>query len=67
MSKVHDLNKAKAENAEVKSWTCKTCDTMVRAEGEYCDACAQYWRDVEDGIFDDQDYGQKWAEALDEF
>lgn len=44
---------AAAETAEVKSWTCKTCDTMVEAEGRHCRACAQYWTDVESGLFDD--------------
>lgn len=53
MGRISDLKDANTENAEVKSWTCKTCDAMVQREGAYCDACAQYWIDVKNGIFDD--------------
>lgn len=53
MSKARDLAEAKAENAEVKSWTCKSCDKMVEQEGVYCAGCQAYWHDVSGGLFDD--------------
>lgn len=62
-----NLQAAATEAAEVKAWTCKTCDVMVEAEGDYCRACAQYWQDVENGIFDDQDYGEAYEQAIDHF
>lgn len=58
---------AAAVAQEVRNWTCKTCDMMVEAEGDHCSACTQYWQDVESGVFDDQDYGQEWSDALDHF
>lgn len=67
MSKARDLAEARAENAEERASVCKTCDTRILPGQEHCPACRQYWQDVADGVFDDQDYGQKWAEALDEF
>lgn len=57
MGKLSDLKDARAENAEARSWQCATCDTMVEAEGAHCRACAQYWQDCDDGMFDD-DYLQ---------
>lgn len=53
MSKICDLKNARSEHAEVKSWTCQTCDTMVQRDGAHCDACRQYWTDVYNGVFDD--------------
>lgn len=55
MSKARDLIEAKAEMAEVRSWTCATCDTMVQTDGDHCTACAQYWQDVRNGVFDDKE------------
>lgn len=56
MGRLSDLKDAIAENAEVRSWTCQTCDVMVQREGAYCDACAQYWVDVKNGVFDDDSW-----------
>lgn len=61
------LPDAIAEAQEVKTWTCKTCDVMVEAHGDHCRACAQYWTDVEAGMFDDQDYGEAYEQATDHF
>lgn len=50
------LRQAEAEVAEVRSWTCASCDTMVEDGSEdrgYCRSCDAYWRDVGDGLFDD--------------
>jgi hypothetical protein len=55
MGKAHDLQEAKAELAEVKTWTRLSCDTMVENENAECRACAQYRCDVESGIFDDEE------------
>lgn len=52
------IRQAEAEAAEVRSWTCETCDTMVEDEGPFCRSCAAYWRDLESeearsfGLFD---------------
>lgn len=51
MSKIFDLKETRSEYAEVKSWTCQTCDTMVQRDGVHCDACRQYWTDVDNGLF----------------
>lgn len=48
------LRAAETEAAEVRSWTCATCDTMVETEGDHCRACASYWSDVDDGMYDDE-------------
>lgn len=52
----HLTRQADAEAAEVRSWTCATCDTMVETEGEHCRACAAYWSDVRNGLFDDDGF-----------
>ena len=43
---------AKAEVEEVKSWKCRTCETII-LEGQFCSSCQQYWDDVRNGVFDD--------------
>lgn len=49
-----DVFEARAENAEVKSWKCETCDLMIENfQQQYCRACSQYWTDVQMGVFDD--------------
>lgn len=53
MSRAMHLRLADSEAAETKSWTCKTCDTMVEADGEHCRSCAAYWADCASGLFDD--------------
>lgn len=45
---------AETEAAEVKSWTCQSCDVMVEEDGEHCAACRQYWNDVRDGMFEEE-------------
>lgn len=67
MGKVHDKRKAEIEAEEAKKWICAHCDTFVEAEGDLCRACAQYQRDVRDGLYDDQDYGEAWEQALNNF
>lgn len=46
------LREAASEAAEVRSWTCETCDTMVETEGAHCRSCASYWQDVRDGLYE---------------
>jgi len=49
-----ELREAAIENEEVRSWKCASCDTMIEEEGKrYCRTCADYWRDVDAGMFDD--------------
>ena len=44
---------AAAHADEERRWKCRTCDTMIETnEGACCNACTQYWTDVENGIFD---------------
>lgn len=52
MSRATLIRDAQAEYEEVSSWTCETCNTMTECEGPYCRACAAYWQDVRDGMFD---------------
>jgi len=54
VSKIKDLGKSHVENAEVKSWTCASCDKMVETEWVYCRSCAMYWADVDAGLFDEE-------------
>lgn len=44
-------HRAKIEAEEVKSWKCKSCDTII-LEGEFCGPCGRYWEDVRNGLFD---------------
>lgn len=56
MSRIRDLRKARAEDAEVRTWDCSTCERMVEETepGPYCSYCRMYWEDVRKGVFDDQ-------------
>lgn len=40
---------------EVRSWKCESCDTLIETENSrYCRACAAYWEDVRNGLFEDE-------------
>jgi hypothetical protein len=54
MGKLNDLNEARAEDKEARSWKCESCTTLVEIEGTHCRTCAQYWEDVAAGVFDDE-------------
>jgi hypothetical protein len=61
MSKTRDIIDAETEAAETNRWKCKTCDAPTSGENsDYCTACSQYWIDVENGVFDDDPYGDEW-------
>lgn len=45
--------RARLESEEYKDWVCKSCDTFVEPNENYCGRCSRYWQDVADGIFDD--------------
>lgn len=50
------MRKHEAESiaAEERRWTCETCDRMLNeCDIRYCAHCAAYWKDVKDGLFDD--------------
>lgn len=55
MAKAIEKRRAEIEAEEAGKWLCKSCDTFVEADGDHCRACAQYWQDVSDGIFDDEE------------
>lgn len=48
---------AVTEANEARKWKCESCDLMIENErAQYCAACSQYWTDVENGMFDTEDY-----------
>lgn len=54
-SRPHRIRLAANENDAVRQWVCATCDSMTEPEqsGPHCWACASYWADVRNGLFDD--------------
>jgi hypothetical protein len=46
------VREAEIEAAEVRTWTCETCDTMTEPDERYCLHCKLYWEDVRNGLFD---------------
>lgn len=38
---------------EQDKWQCKTCSFPSQEDSEYCLSCEIYWKDVEEGLFDD--------------
>jgi hypothetical protein len=46
------VREAEAEAADVHSWNCESCDTMVEDGQRYCLPCKTYWDDVADGLFE---------------
>lgn len=49
------LGSALLEKEEADSVTCKTCAAPADDEHDpYCMSCAIYWKDVENGLFDDK-------------
>lgn len=52
--------RAQIEAEQAGKWLCKTCDTLVETDGDYCRACAQYWQDVASGMFDDDFASEGW-------
>lgn len=52
-----DLHEARAEAIETRLWQCRSCDTMIEDrmdDAPYCRSCGAYWRDVDNGLFDDE-------------
>lgn len=39
--------------AEVSGIQCRTCDNVSVEPSPYCHACDMYWRDVDNGLFDE--------------
>lgn len=50
MSRVRDLIEAEEACEEMK--TCLTCEVIPESGEKYCPSCKQYWKDVEEGVFD---------------
>lgn len=49
------LHRAREELAEVRTWFCESCTKMLEEhETRYCWACWEYWKNVANGLFDDE-------------
>ena len=51
-----DLHEARAEHREAISWKCASCNKMIEDQEDeaiYCRSCAVYWRDVDNGLFEE--------------
>ncbi|WP_425099149.1 hypothetical protein [Tropicibacter sp. S64] len=52
-----DLRSAIAEKEERDGDICRSCSASADPEWEpYCFQCGSYWRDVDDGLFADQEF-----------
>jgi hypothetical protein len=51
------LAEARGIADEERMWTCLTCDTMIPPDNHdiYCRSCRDYWNDLANGAFDDDD------------
>lgn len=38
---------------EEEKYKCTTCDAPRQEDSEYCLHCEMYWKDVDNGLFDD--------------
>lgn len=57
------LKRARQLIAEVQDWQCESCTKMLEEhEKRYCWQCGEYWKDVDNGLFDEpiSDVGWGW-------